>query len=58
MLKRYRAWRSRRWWNSLDSKVALMSSGARVRVTQRHGDIIGVEIWHPSGDAHLYTAIR
>lgn len=59
MIKRYRAWRNRRWWRSLDSKVAVIGDSARVRVTMRHGEIIGVEIWHlRSGDVWLYTAVR
>jgi hypothetical protein len=58
MIKRYRKWRNRRWWNSLDSKVVEMQSGVRVRVTQRHGDLIGVELWHQSGDVWLYTVVK
>lgn len=58
MIKRYRKWRNRRYWNSLDSKVAVLGAH-RVRVTQRHGEIIGVELWHlTTGDVWVYTVVR
>lgn len=53
MLKRYRTWRDRRWWKSLDNKVMKIDD-VRIRITSRHGRIIGVEAWDSSFGYYLF----